>query len=222
MRHARYNSTHQYEERTLKQRLRVLLRNVAQPVAVVTSFMRGDSTNVEPAKHTFHGATLSSFTSIAMDPYPLIAFALRVPSRLATSLEIAASVSLQDPSTPSHMVVNILSAQQASIAVKFSRPDLHPQPFNSVPYKLTQEGLPMLNGCLGALSCKLVSRAIPLHDLDLLHNEATGNSKGVVPVLKEDVASELFIARVLRIESGHERTLPLIYHRRSYTTCQEQ
>ena len=79
----------------------------------------------------------------------------------------------------------------------------------------------MLDGSLGALSCKLVSRAIPLHDLDYLCNGATGNLKGAVPVSlrKEDVTSELFIAQVLRVESGDEGMLPLVYHRRSYTTC---
>ena len=73
----------------------------------------------------------------------------------------------------------------------------------------------MLDGSLGALSCKLVSKAIPLHNLDFLRS---GDSKGAV-LRKEDVASELFIARVLRVESTSERTLPLVYYRRSYTTC---
>ena len=77
----------------------------------------------------------------------------------------------------------------------------------------------MLDGSLGALSCKLVSRAIPLHDLDFLRD---WNSNAVpVSLQKEDVASELFIARVLRIENISERTLPLVYHRRSYTTCND-
>ena len=209
--HARYKSAHQDEGQKLKHDLRILLRDVAQPVAVVTTFMRGDS---ESTKATFHGATLSSFTSIAMDPYPLITFALRIPSRMATSLNAAASDSLRDPS---HMVVNLLSAEQASIAIKFSRPDLHPQPFDSVPYKLTEEGIPMLDGGLGALSCKLLGRPIPLHDLGLLRN-----SKDAVPVSKEVVASELFIARVMRVESMSERTLlPLVYYRRCYTTCRD-
>lgn len=213
VRHARYKSAHQNEEQKLKQDLRILLRHVAQPVAVVTTFMRGDSDAA-----TFHGATLSSFTSIAMDPYPLISFALRIPSRMAISLDAAASDSLQDPSTPSHLVVNLLSAQQASIAINFSRPDLYPRPFDSVAYKLTEEGIPMLDGTLGALSCKLVSRPIPLHDLDLLRD---GDLRSAVPLKKEDVASELFIARVLRVESMSERTLPLVYYRRSYTTCRD-
>ena len=76
----------------------------------------------------------------------------------------------------------------------------------------------MLDGSLGALSCKLVSRAIPLHDLDFLRN---GDSKGAMSLRKEDVTSELFIARVLRVESMSERTLPLVYYRRSYTTCRD-
>ena len=75
----------------------------------------------------------------------------------------------------------------------------------------------MLDGSLGALSCKLVSKAIPLHDLDFLRN---GDSMGAAPMSsrKEDVVSELFIARVLRVESMSERTLPLVYYQRSYTT----
>ena len=68
----------------------------------------------------------------------------------------------------------------------------------------------MLEGSLGALSCKLVTRAISLHDMGR-------DSSDAVP-RKEDGASELFIARVLRVESMSERTLPLVYYRRSYTT----
>lgn len=76
----------------------------------------------------------------------------------------------------------------------------------------------MLDGSLGALSCKLVSRAIPLHDLDFLRK---GETEGGILLRKEDVTSELFIARVLRVEHVSERTLPLVYHRRGYTTCKE-
>ena len=79
----------------------------------------------------------------------------------------------------------------------------------------------MLDGSLGALSCKLVSRAIPLHDLGLLRNRDT---RDAVPMSlrKEDVASKLFIARVLRVERVSEQTcMPLVYYRRSYTTCRD-
>jgi len=117
--------------------------------------------------------------------------------------------------------------------VKFSRPDLYPAPFGtttgagSTKFSLTKEGLPVLHNVVGALSCKLVSGPIPLCDLDHLRGL---RAKTREPVLAEgDAASELFIAQVVRVENietrtsgeleGSERTLPLIYHRRSYTSC---
>jgi flavin reductase (DIM6/NTAB) family NADH-FMN oxidoreductase RutF len=138
---------------------------------------------------------------------------------------MASSLKAASPDEPSHMVVNLLSAEQASVAVKFSRADLHPEPFLSVPFTLSEEGIPVLKGSLGAISCKLVSAAVPLHNL--------GSVGRVVPG-KEDaldagkpVVSELFIAQVMRVEAldmgdvdeEHPRTLPLLYHRRGYTSC---
>ena len=235
------------ERKALKEDLRMLLRDIAQPVAVITSFMPSTnsingftraSTSHEKLDTTkFHGATLSSFTSIAMDPYPLVAFALRIPSRMATtlnSLSSPSSFSTFQPasSTPSaHMVINLLSASQAPEAVRFSRPDLYPEPFateDATKFSLTKEGLPVLHDVVGALSCRLVTGPIPLYDLE--HFGAGLGAKAREPVLDEgDVASELFIARVVRVEnvenlsSGKleewERTRPLIYHRRGYTSC---
>ncbi|KAL4252858.1 FMN-binding split barrel [Abortiporus biennis] len=203
--------------------LRTLLRETAQPVAVVTSLMPEiHLSKSESHPHSkFHGATLSSFSSIAMDPHPLVAFSLRIPSRMATSLKDA------HIDWPSHMVVNILSASQADVAVKFSRVDLHPYPFQSVPYFLSEEGLPVIEGSLGALSCKLVASSWPLHDLEVLRS---GKRREVEKAWEgEGVASELFIARVTRVESlassdaSEEdlRTLPLLYHRRGYSTTSE-
>lgn len=90
--------------------------------------------------------------SIAMDPYPFIVFALRMPSQMASSLEAA------QPGQACHTVVNLLCAEQASIFVKFSRPDL----YSSIPYSLSEEGLPIIVGSLAAISCKLVSKALPV------------------------------------------------------------
>jgi flavin reductase (DIM6/NTAB) family NADH-FMN oxidoreductase RutF len=225
----------------------MLLRDIAQPVAVVTSFMPSTDSFAKAANNherldttKFHGATLSSFTSIAMDPYPLVAFALRIPSRMATTLSSLSCPSVFPPANsrpadlPAHMVINLLSASQAPEAVKFSRPDLYPAPFataagaGSTKFSLTKEGLPVLHNVVGALSCKLVSGPIPLYDLD--HLGGGLRAKVREPVLAEgDVASELFIAQVVRVENietqtsgeleGSERTLPLIYHRRGYTSC---
>jgi flavin reductase (DIM6/NTAB) family NADH-FMN oxidoreductase RutF len=196
--------------------LRALLRNTAQPVAVVTSILPQTSKEA-----VYHGATLSSFTSISMDPYPLVAFALRIPSRMATSLKAT------HPEQPSHMVVNLLSEEQGSVAMKFSRPDIYTHPFTTVPYTLTEDGLPVITGSLGAMTCKLVSTALPLHDLGYLKeggkfgkevSESVQAGEGVA-------ASELFIAEVTRVENvivgdstaAISRT-PLLYYRRGYTT----
>lgn len=198
---------------SLSHNIRSVLRETAQSVAVVTSYMPGH----EQARSKFHGATLSSFSSIALDPHPLVAFSLRIPSRMAYSLQAA------DPKAPSHMVINILSAAQAHTAVQFARPDMYPHPFDSCPHSFTKEGLPILNQSLGAFSCKLVSRSWPLHDLDAL---VPGNNREeTVPWEGPGITSELFIARVIRAEDvpvvegdDSQQTQPLLYHRQTYAT----
>ncbi|KAJ7663920.1 flavin reductase like domain-containing protein [Mycena polygramma] len=198
-----------------KSRLRVLLRETAQPVAVVTSFMAFDASNQrdrdKPTEREFHGATLSSFTSVSMDP-PLVTFALRIPSRMASALNASPSNSSSD------MVINLLSASQASVAASFSRPDLHPHPFSTTPYSLNADGLPVIRGSLGAIACKLVSRGLPLHDLSFLHPRLVDEPPDKFS--PTEVVSELFIAQVLRVEElDISGDLPLLYHRRGYTSC---
>ncbi|KAJ7261868.1 flavin reductase like domain-containing protein [Mycena rebaudengoi] len=203
-----------------KSQLRALLRETAQPVAVVTSFMPHNASSrpeKDPPQSIFHGATLSSFTSIAMDPVPLVTFALRIPSRMASSLNSS------PPNSPVDMVINILSANQASIATSFSRPDLHPLPFSKIPYLLSPEGLPVIRGSLGAISCKLVSKGIPLHDMAFLRRG--GDSDELRPAPPDSqLVSELFIAQVIRVETlarDEGASLPLLYHRRRFTSCIE-
>ncbi|KAJ3994276.1 flavin reductase like domain-containing protein [Lentinula boryana] len=205
----------------VKARLRSLLRETAQPVAVVTSLLHP----TDKSPNNYHGATLSSFSSIAMDPYPLVAFSLRMPSRMAASLRSAL------PEPPSDMVVNILSAAQASTAVLFSRPDLHPNPFQEVGYILNSEGIPVLEGSLGALSCKLTTPPILLDDPGFSGRAFEKNLE--LEKAEDEVSSstastsELFIARVTNIErlaldevdANDPRTMPLLYHRRNYSTC---
>ncbi|KAI0731114.1 flavin reductase like domain-containing protein [Earliella scabrosa] len=208
----------------VRNNLRTLLRDTAQPVAVVTARMDPAIPHAQHPSHThngpkesrFHGATLSSFSSIAMDPHPLVAFSLRIPSRMATSLT---SAHAHGPSSGlAHLVVNILSEHQVDTAVRFSRPDVHPEPFVGLPYSLTQEGLPVLNGSIGAISCRLVAASWKLHDLESLVGGERKREEGQWE--GEGVASELFIAEVVRVErtpfEGEPR--PLLYHRRDYYT----
>ena len=201
---------------TLNHALKEVLRDSAQSVAIVTSHMPTEN-RVGPNSE-FHGATLSSFSSIALDPHPLVAFSLRIPSRMATTLQNS------DYSKPSHMVINVLSACQASTAVRFANARLHPHPFTETRYSLTEDGLPILHDSLGAISCKLVLPPKPLHDLDVfdLEGDEAREKKGWTGT---GVASELFIAKVVRVEkvpmddvNNPLRTLPLIYHRQGYRT----
>jgi flavin reductase (DIM6/NTAB) family NADH-FMN oxidoreductase RutF len=124
-------------------------------------------------------------------------------------------------SAAAHMVVNLLSAHQSSAAIMFSRPDLHPAPFESsdVPYSLSEEGLPVLKGVVGALSCKLVRNGIPLHDLDYFRAGNGFASDSLQKEVAKGIVSQLFIARVVRVESIAEQAFPLVYHQRGYTTC---
>lgn len=196
-------------EEKVKNDLRNLLRHSAQPVAVVTSLMRSTE-----SEHLYHGATLSSFTSIAMEPHPLVAFSLRIPSRMSHSLNAI-------PTGPgAHMVVNILSADQAETAIAFSRPDKYPDPFTHVSFSLSEDRIPILDGALGALSCVLVSRAIPLHDLAYLASGGRGSVEA-----GPNLTSELYLAQVTNVEKvvevpGSRRT-PLLYLNRRYTTSLE-
>ena len=229
--------------RGLSYKIRALLREMAQPVAVVTSFMptssapspsTPSSTQVSSIPSAFHGATLSSFTSISMAPHHLVAFSLRVPSRMATALAELSSAAA--PSSPAHMVINLLAAPQAHAAVLFSRPDLHPRPFEDpgIQWSLSRDGLPILHGSLGALSCRVVGAPLPLNDLAALGDKLLHKSEGKCDSVDVDgVESELFIAQVTRVEDvpmvasvvGLDdtiRTLPLVYHRRGYTTTADK
>ena len=134
------------------------------------------------------------------------------------------------PTSP-RMVINILSAAQPNIARLFSRPDLHPFPFadSQVQWVPSADGLPVIKGSLGALSCTVVGRSLPLSDTRWLHSNAAEWETEVEQIEGvSGLASELFIARVLRVEDVPElegqlendelRTLPLLYHQREYTT----
>ncbi|KAF9219737.1 hypothetical protein BS17DRAFT_788692 [Gyrodon lividus] len=218
-----------------RQHLRELLRETAQSVAVVTSFLPTTESNNSqcsqpPNLPAYHGATLSSFSSIALDPLPLVAFSLRVPSRMASALRARADKN--KALNAAHLVINVLSAAQPHLAEWFARPDLHPRPFedSEVQWTLSGDGLPVLSGALGALSCSLVGTSLPLADLRWLGRELIPAEVAEVQQVTGDggLASELFIARVLRVErvppaasdgNGEElRTLPLLYHRRQYAT----
>lgn len=213
----RQSSTH---TPTLQDNLRKLMVHCAQPVGLVTTRLKqpvyGGKDN-DDTSHEFHGATISSFSSIAMHPYPLVAFSLQLPSRMAHALHTRHHPTSSNAHP--HFVINLLSTAQVDIAKRFSKPDLYPHPFSrdgmgsgrmrEERLGLTQEGQPMLKESIGSISCAVV------HSMRL--------DGGVEGTDEEDAilrTSELFIARVMRIEllnDGEER-MPLVYFRKEYTT----
>ncbi|KAJ1306886.1 hypothetical protein OPQ81_007871 [Rhizoctonia solani] len=188
----RKNSTLSHSDVVLN--LRNLMRSSAQPVTVMT-------TRLNDAKQTCHGAVLSSFTSVGFDPFPLVAFAIRKPSRLADALH---ANKLAQPSSV-HGIINILADHQSEISKLFSRPDLYAQPFNSVAYG-EQEGMPILEETIGALSCSVVT-SLPL-------TRGVLNNFGLFPVGSNETtepagqSSELFLARVIQVLSPRDNSSP--------------
>lgn len=190
-----------------QQALKALMVEMAQPVAIVTTRLKPKSIG------HLHGATISSLSSIAMDPHPLVAFSLKHPSRLADALRHAFESNDKNTTIP-HFVINILSSKQAKLATMFSRPDLHPNPFKSTSLHFTSEGQPAFVRSMGRLLCA-VSSTIPLPPAQ--------------DSLRAPGSSELFIARVLRVETPkpHRRKSrvstmrPLVYHKRKFGTIKQ-
>ncbi|PWY97909.1 hypothetical protein BCV70DRAFT_202400 [Testicularia cyperi] len=147
------------------------MRTSAQPVALVNTFLppehaksatrtRSSDKDTTPdpdpddesEERWIHGATLSSFSSISLQP-PLISFAIRTPSRLSDSLKHAylqskdaasrpTSEPFPSPSSSSslssegeqnqprprkgHFILNLLAAEQVDLAGTYARPGLDP------------------------------------------------------------------------------------------------
>ncbi|KAF9244112.1 hypothetical protein BU15DRAFT_71682 [Melanogaster broomeanus] len=126
---------------------------------------------------------------------------------------LGARVSKDTAPNTAHLVVNVLSAAQSHLAERFARPDLHPRPFQDPDVQWNALGR-WASRPLGGIGRTLVQ---PQEIAEVQHVEG---GRGL--------ASELFIARVLRVEQvppgddGNDDrlgTLPLLYHRRQYATA---
>ncbi|SCF37750.1 flavin reductase family protein [Micromonospora mirobrigensis] len=162
---------------------RALLRRQAATVTVVTAVARGTA---EPAclgglgQPVRAGFTATSFTSVSLDP-PLVSFCLGTAS---SSWPVVARAE--------HVAVHLLRAGQSDAARAFAtsgvdrfaaHPHWTPGPF----------GLPLLDGVLGRLVCRVVHR-IPAGD------------------------HALVIAEPLALYAGEDGE-PLVHHRGGYTTA---
>ncbi|KAG9101922.1 hypothetical protein FS749_001888 [Ceratobasidium sp. UAMH 11750] len=205
--HARLNSTVPPQDTPdLAQQLRNLMRSCAQPVAVA-------STRLNDADHSLHGATLSSFSSIALHPLPLVAFSVRQPSRLADALHLNRQA---NPDT-THGAINVLAAHQSQLAVQFSRPDLYPKPFLSATYRL-EHGFPVFEEIIGTFLFSVLT-SLPLSAKVL---EKFGISEANQAAQEKELSSELFIARITRVlapeDDPAQARKPLVYYQGNYTS----
>ena len=124
----------------LGESIRQLMRTSAQPVAVIAAFLPLEKDeHGEPLpgqdRH-IHAATLSSFTTVSLAP-PLVAFSLRLPSRLVDALRAGAMSSTDTdqgsspmttalPQRRPHFLIHLLSSRQQSISDYFARPGAEP------------------------------------------------------------------------------------------------
>ena len=114
---------------------RLALSQFATGVTVITTRL---------ADGSFRGLTASSFNSVSLSP-PLVLWSLGCG---ANSLPIF--------SGNSHYVINVLGAQQASLAELFSRRTA--DPFQHVEYELSRTGHPILKGVSAWFECHNRSR----------------------------------------------------------------
>ena len=114
---------------------RLALSQFATGVTVITTRL---------ADGSFRGLTASSFNSVSLDP-PLVLWSLGVS---ANSLPIF--------SGNSHYVINVLGAEQAHLAERFSRRT--DDPFGDLDYELSRTGQPVLKGASSWFECHNRSR----------------------------------------------------------------
>ncbi|KAL4989143.1 flavin reductase like domain-containing protein [Aspergillus falconensis] len=88
-------NNHQDDQRSLSTQIRLLMRRVPYPVAIITSTDPNPSTTPTPSSPTdntapftfrFRGMTVSSFNTVTLTPHPVISFNVRRPSETLHAL----------------------------------------------------------------------------------------------------------------------------------------
>lgn len=140
-------------ERVAEQDFRPAMRHVAAPVSVVTTQAGGRP----------HGATVSAFDSLSMDP-PLLSVTLKTSSRLLAAIGPGARLG-----------VNVLTAAQASTAVRFAGPA--PDRFAGIAWRLV-DGAPQLRRVHAWIALD-VSSLVPVGDHVLVIGDVVAARAGV-------------------------------------------
>lgn len=86
------------------------------------------------------GMSANSFAALSLDP-PLVLWSIRKES-----------ISLQPFSEASHFAVNVLTSEQAPVAMHFATPS--DEKFKAIPWAPGLGGAPLLDGCLAHFECR--------------------------------------------------------------------
>lgn len=97
-----------------------------------------------PEKITPFGVTVNSFASLSLDP-PLILWSVQNDSDNAKSWELA-----------THYVMNVLSAEQKELSVRYSTRDN--QNLRDNDFSISTTGNPLINDCLVSMECEITAR----------------------------------------------------------------
>ena len=95
---------------------------------------------------TPHGLTVSSFTSVSLEP-PLVLICL---GHAVTMIEAFRSAT--------HFGINVLSAEQQELSDRFARKG--EDRFNGIPWHRGETGVPLIPGVLAAIECSVHQRIL--------------------------------------------------------------
>ncbi|MGD0772108.1 MAG: flavin reductase family protein [Candidatus Solibacter sp.] len=112
--------------------------------------------SVADSEGTPHGLTVSSFTSVSMDP-PLVLICLGHAVSAIHHFRAA-----------SHFGINILAAEQRALSERFARKG-HDR-FDGLAWNAGENGVPLLSGVLAAIECA-IHRIVPMGDHDIVVGE---------------------------------------------------
>jgi flavin reductase len=103
-------------------------------------------TSADPASGSLHGVTVSSFTSLSLDP-PLVLVCLAHTSQSHDFL-----------TTREHFAINVLARRQVAIAERFAgRAPLVSAAFDGVAFDAGHDGAPLLRGSVAWFECRRIA-----------------------------------------------------------------
>ncbi|SPO31597.1 uncharacterized protein UTRI_06375_B [Ustilago trichophora] len=220
--HRSEQSQHKQDASSIADQIRAVMRNSAQPVTLVTTFLPPSFSEGKKGR-LIHGATLSSFSSISLDPN-LVCFSIKTPSKLAEALAYHRSMRGGGEEEEVDFVVNVLAESQAKLAQTYAVPGTPPYPHPNTATETEQDShplkeaglvqveatsLPTVKGALGSFGCQVVD------SVDLSKFETKQGQEQ-----RRESKSLLYIARVVHVYTAGQasQTRPLIYHRQKFVS----